>query len=418
MPRLTHPFRARGMRLAHAAVRWDAAVSAPSVLARLAAEDPGILRLLERLRSGLPVQQRFAWSFDSGRYCRPPGHNRAFYMDLNNARTGDARGVLAFKGTEVMATNFRELLDGLDDRFDLATQLPMLEWFPLGEQKVPGALLLDEALDEAAAAATFQTAYLAAHGELARVPVPLLVFGWDREVARAVQAGLESHLSRRAARATKMFARSGLGAYVYHYPTLPIRVRQLARYLIDKRDVSEVAPLRRSYPQRRARIEAITRPSDVVNRWLELFTDMLVLGFFPVTLSHQPVGQSVREQNAVIDGGFVDVDSLQRFSRVRDDHEFHATLVQSLRELSETVYAFMSESLDGPRPGTRGGCAAVGSAAHLVGPHVWMAVRERLLERRARGATLDLRLAAALVDEDPVARLDVLLTKMFPGVAR
>lgn len=408
------------MRLAHAVVRWDAAVSAPAVLARLAADDPAIPRLLDRLRTGIPVPRRFAWSFRSGRYCRPLGHNRAFYLELSDARSAKERGVLAFKGTEVAAMNFDELLDGLDDRFDLAAELPMLEWFPLGEHKVPGALLLDEALDEAAAAAAFQRSYLAAHCELANVPVPLLVLEWDGELVHSIQARLESRLSRRAARTTKQLLRGGLGVYLYHYPTLPIRVRQLARFLIDTRGSSaqEGAHLRRSYPARMARLEAITRPAEVVSRWIQLFADMLVLGFLPVTLSHQAVGQCVREQNAVIDGGFVDIDSLQRFSDVRDDHELHATLVQSLRELTETIYAFLCESLDGPRPGTRGGRAVAGSAAHLVGPHVWMAVRERLLERRAAGATLDSRLAEALVDDGPVHRLDGLLARLFPGVRR
>lgn len=416
MPRLTHSLRAPGMRIAHATVCWDAAVSAPRVLARLAAEERGILALLQRLRVGFPVPDRFAWSFQSSPYIRPLGHNRAFYMDLNGARDDGQRGFLAFKGTEVMAANFSELLDGLDDRFDLPAELPALEWFPLVEQKVPGALLIEEARDEAASAAAFQTSYLAAHGELARVPVPLLVLKWDPEVARTIAGVLRLRLSKRAARATRGFMREGFGVYIYYYPTLPLRVRQVPRLLPAATAASQ---LRRSYPERKARLEVITRPLEVVNRWVELFADMLVLGYLPVTLSHQLVGQCVREQNAVLDGGFVDVDSLQRISEVRDDHELHATLVRSLSELGDTIYTFLAESLDGPRPGTRGaGALLAGSAGRMVGSHVWMAVRERLLASRTNGAKLDPRLAAALLDEGAVDRLDLLLAEVFPGVPK
>lgn len=159
-----------------------------------------------RLHEGLPIPESVA-AFAAPPLYRPPASNRSFYY-LGPA----GRAVVAFKGLEPTAGDFDELIRLM--QWPSRSPHRAAAHLVLEEHKIPAAVSLDEALEEANLALAIQTAHHRAYGCLARLPLPLCVFRHSEATARTVAAKLEPLLSERAFRQVEALIAPGLGVYI------------------------------------------------------------------------------------------------------------------------------------------------------------------------------------------------------------
>ena len=227
-------------------------------------------------------------------YFRPRGHWRCLYQ-------WESWGCLAFKGGESHSPHFDGMLDIMErnqmifrygfDEQPQSVRLSILERFLILENKFPGALRLQEALDEAQLAAEFQQAHLERYGELARVPLPLVVHELPSDLGLSLAEKLCSRLPCR--QHGRVHSLLPLGVLVYWYPTLPERVSH-------------------QHGQRPG------DPRPAVEAWLELLTRCLLLGWVPCDPCSSLQGMCLEAQNLTLDGGMVDLDSLRRLDSLRN----------------------------------------------------------------------------------------------------
>jgi hypothetical protein len=305
---------------ASGAIVWDAGEAAPALVAAV----PGLAGHLAALRRAVPVAEELR-PFAAEGFARPHRHLRAFYKSV-------PEGVIAIKGSEPLAPGLAPHFAAMSRfRIDYPARgkslFSAIEHFPLIEQKIPLAVTLDEAREDAAAAETVQSAQLARFGSVARVPLPLLVLRWPDEAAERHLAALAPLLSRRARRIVEREAEAGLGAFVYHYPTVPLRVAHLPAIL----------GLVGHEPTWRSRLAGLTDPAVTIARWIDLVARLLVLGFLPGSIDSIGVGHCLEVKNAVIDGGFVDLGSVQRIDEAATPQAFAETLLAAIADLAKTV---------------------------------------------------------------------------------
>ncbi|MFZ6745822.1 hypothetical protein ACO0LC_21565 [Undibacterium sp. JH2W] len=313
-------------------VLWDVTTVAAELHTALSAILPDLDARLAALRVNLPCAHGIN-PFQSGAYQRPYRHLRAFYQD-----TG--AGVLAHKGTEVYAHDRDQHLAVLAQfRIDYPVRGKSLfsaaEHFALVEQKIPLAISAFEAVEDAKAACMLQQAHLRRFGQLACIPTPLLVLAWPASARDSHLTALRSLLSERAMRIVETSSADGLAAIIYHYPSLPLRVAHLPvelKKLGDTPWLQRLSSLTAGY--------GLT-PEQVVDRWIDLVARMLVLGFLPGRTEHIGIGHCLEMQNAVIDGGFVDLGSIIPMAEVRSDAAFMEMLMAAFADLSKTVRHFM-----------------------------------------------------------------------------
>lgn len=309
------------------------------VLARLEAADPLLRQTVEGLIDALPTPPTVA-AFTSGPFCRPPTSYRSFYFfpgGDDEPGAGAGGGAIAFKGLEPCAPDFCDLL--ADFRRAGPSPHDIAEHFVFEERKVPGCLTLDDALFEADRSSWYQSAHLAAYGASAHTPSPLFVFRHDDETVARTSEALRGQLSAPAFRVVERELEHGLGVYVYYYPTLPIRAQDID-FLLHGVTFRE-------------RLLAIMRdvcdPDEVVDGWVRGFIRMLYCGFLPGSLASLRTGICCQPQNACIDGGFVDLDSLTRFDELIDDTAIFAALQFSVDSLIDSVRALIAGRIDPSR---------------------------------------------------------------------
>lgn len=236
-------------------------------------------------------------------YHRPKGHWRCLYR-------WESWGCLATKGGESHSPHFDAMLDimqrqsmtfryGFDEQ-PQSVRLSVLERFLILENKFPGSLRLQEALDEARLAADFQLAHLKRFGELARVPLPLMVHQIPNELALELAEKLCHRLPER--HHARVHSLLPLGVLVYWYPTLPERVSHL----------------RLPEGPRLELLGQVLDPRQVVEAWIELLTRCLLLGWVPCDPCSSLQGMCLERQNLTLDGGMVDLDSLRRLESFTD----------------------------------------------------------------------------------------------------
>lgn len=286
---------------------------------------PRLESVVAEFDSRIPVARRIE-PFDSGEFTRPYRHLRAIYQ-----RLGEGGGVIAYKGTELGADDrdaTLEILRGQRTQYPSRglSFLPLTEHFPIVEQKIPLAVTFTEALDDAKASLEFQVAHLRSFGNLARTPVPLRVLRWpERDTAQFILR-LASLLSSRALKIVESVALEGLACFVYYYPIVPIRVAHLTH--VSRGD---------GYRARSEKLRNEVELEASVERWIQLAARMLALGYFPSALESHGIGHSIEAQNAVIDGGFVDLGSMKRMADVPGEREFYETLMTACIDLTKTV---------------------------------------------------------------------------------
>lgn len=383
------------VRIRPDAVAWDIAQEAPDLRGALAAVVPGLDGRLAQLRDALPCAQTispFSVGDGQARYVRPYRHLRAFYEHVPG-------GVIAIKGTEPHAADRDAHLRALADfRVDYPARGRSLfsaaEHFALVEQKVPLALGVDEALEDVRCAAMLQAAHLARHGELARLPTPLLALAWPEATRTQHLEALRPLVSQRALRIVDAFTRHGLGAVVYFYPALPIRVAHLP------------AELGAGPEPWLTRLARRTDPATTVDRWIDLVARLLALGWLPGRTEHIGIGHCLEMQNAVIDGGFVDVGSVVAMDQVGSDRAFQEMLLAAIADLAKTIRHFILGPVADAEAEYRNPSLAMLQTLHRVLP--------ALVDRIARHEPADRRLLEALRRRPPFEALAQELNLLTP----
>ena len=356
-----------------AKVVWDVADAEPVLFARLLQDAPWVAAELVRFRAAPPVASTCE-PFTTGDYFRPPLHLRCFY------RRGPAGDVIPIKGTEVLAGDVVATMEGLRTARHKATLLSGLEHLPVREHKVPWALLRREAHSEATAAAQLQSAHFRRYGTLVRAPFPLLIYAWPQQVAEQHCERLRGLVSDYAAEIIqRLVADGGLATYLYYYPGMPFRWRDIEVRLGSVRSMS-------GYDKRWTELGKHLDPHVAITGWTHTLVRILGLGYFPCVLSQLASGNCLQPQNVALDGGLFDVDSLQPFDKVLDEREFRETLFTSLIFFTQTLQSVLQQNFFDPND------LGIGVNFTMIFARLWEELKRLAAEERRDGTVFDARL--------------------------
>jgi hypothetical protein len=375
-----------------ACVERDYLTLYPSLLNAAVGAVPWLPSAVGQFRERLPVS-RSVMPFAEAPYFRPPGSYRCvYYCPSAFADCGNAdlpAPVVALKGLEPAASDFSCLVDDL--RRTCYSPHNIAEHLVFEEHKIPGCLGIREALREAERACSFQIAHLRAWGTLAHLPLPLLVMRHNPEISDSAISRIRDLLPDTAFEKIRSQTEEGLGVYAYYYPAVPIRPRDLDHLLggLDfRRRILTLAT-------------TVCDPEIVIARWICGFVRLLYLGFLPGSLHSMRTGVCCQPQNACIDGGFVDLDSLTPIDELRDDTAIISALQFSLDSLIESVRTLLAGNADPNR--IDGACARVD--LHLVTAYLLDGMRRALESERRPGLHLDPRVAAYFAPAQTIADL-------------
>lgn len=324
--------------------------------ALLLEREPTIAAVLNDVVRGCPVAET-ALAFEGEHFERLQGHARSFLLRLSE-------GVLVFKGTEPLSSDYREILQEAWQKRDVGRYSAM-DHFAIAEDEV--YLGLTRRIAVAGANRTW--AWVKAHAEifqeLPRTPFPLLVLAVPESVTEKFGEGLLPLLSDRlqlsARKKVEVLLRDGLGVHVYYYPGIPIRLAHALGAFPGSFGVgiNSRSPLAFN-------IDA------AIASWTDIFARMLVTGFIPTTPVH--TGNCLQSQNVVIDGGLCDVDSLEPIASLPNTRDLASALSTSLTELTQTV------------------SSATSLPHHVTASYLWEEITKRTREK-AQIVPLDPRIA-------------------------
>lgn len=309
---------------------WELKNECPAIWEKLASELPHVCKQYDTLSGNLP-QATSLDPYTEEASIRPLRHLRAFYVKLQQG------GVIAIKGTEIVAKGLHEKLFALKQ---IAVDYPsrgrslfsVLEHFPIVEQKIPMAVTFNECLEDAESAVLLQSKHIETFHSFAHAPIPLGILKWDEQVQYEFLHSLLHMLSPRAKAIVEMVTQQGLGIILYYYPEVPLRVAHMdLEFKLSKA----------SYPERRTQLAQLTNPKQVIDQWINNVSRMLVLGLMPSSIESIGIGHCLEAQNAVLDGGFVDLGSIKPFSKIQDDKEFLQTLSATAIDLANTIRTFL-----------------------------------------------------------------------------
>jgi hypothetical protein len=377
----------------------------PELLAVIEEAEPGLAEAARTLMLGLPVPSSME-AFVQEPYYRPPGSSRSFYRRLTTSdEAGRGQAVIAVKGMEPLSPSFVAALRTLSK--PCYTPYTIAEHFVMEERKVPACLTLDEAVTEAERAAEVQRAHLAAYGHLARVPLPLFVFRHTKLTVERVTRELHGLLSDAGQAAIAASMTSGLGVYVYFYPAAPVRVTHVEHLLRG-----------RSFANRTLRLLALCDPDVTVHRWVATVVRMLYLGYLPGSLASLHSGLCCQPQNACLDGGFVDLESVTPFTALRSNSAVQAAVQLVVEELTRTVSRFLTGGLDDPRLDDD----RVRVDRHALDQYVTSLLRDAVETECRPGLEMDRRVLEHLEPaqslESVVARLSTYFSTPSPDAAQ
>ena len=325
----------------------DALAAAPSHF------DQWVERAVSDFEARLPIPPDCG-SFRSGDFFRLKKHQRSVCFSPQGAqRVGN---VFCIKGMEPLAPDFARMLDWMASQRRAGSGLSLLEYFIVREDKLPGCLMFDEASAEAGIAAKVHRRLADDGGPLPRLPLPVLCARLADEAAEGAVRKIVARASPSLRPRIEALGAVGLGAYVYWYPSLPLRAAEFR-------------------PQASAAIS-------MAEAWIDLAARLLRAGFLPTSAHSLGRGQCCNRQNSVIDGGFVDLGSITPVDELLIGEDLFTAAHLTAWEISATILHVLGHPLRGD--GTS--IAQLDSAAQLV-MHL---VRERLA--RACGDALDPRL--------------------------
>ncbi len=160
------------------------------------AQTSALRGVLESTRKRIPLP-RSAVASMQGHFYRLPNHNRSFCYSLATSAPVLDAAALVFKGCEPLMADFQTMLDWMSQAPLRKSGRVMVDHFPLAEGKIPGALSLNEACREAQIALAIQRRHLRHYGELARMPVPLLIHAIPAAHVAAFHCRCEGFTARR-----------------------------------------------------------------------------------------------------------------------------------------------------------------------------------------------------------------------------
>ena len=300
-----------GLTSASADVVFDLQRAAPEIYAALAAQSAGAAAAIDRLRQSIPVMPS-ALPGREGPVYRLQGHNRSICVLLgDDPATSD---VIVLKGSEPLLPDFHSYVRWMTTRQFGAWPRPMSEHFPLFEGKAPGTVFLDEATREAEIALDVQRRHLVAYGGLMRLPVPVLVYKLPLAAETAVVSLLQSALSEPAFDRVAPHLSRGIGIFAYYYPGPPVRVHAVGR-------AAAFGPAPRTLAARH-HIIGTTMPG-----WFSIAARLLWLGFLPTSPLAWRLGDIFDANNACLDGGVCDVNSIYPMEKAPSDGFFIRSVV-------------------------------------------------------------------------------------------
>jgi hypothetical protein len=356
---------------------------------------PGMLSVFQEEMPAAPGHQAFA----EPPLFRPPGNHRSFLYcpgALTDDRPGPGHdhGVVVFKGLEPAFSWFPQLLHDL--RAPCYTPHSIAEHLVVEEGKIPGCVGLREAFFEAQAAQRLQTRYLATYGEPARAPLPLFVYRHSPDTIGRTREQLRAELSEQTFDLMAPTLDTGLGGYAYYYPAPPIRARDVDSMLANE-----------PFWRRQLALLSFGDVSELVERWLQLFARLLVTGLLPGAAASRKRGICCQPQNACLDGGYVDVDSVVPVESLRSDADIGQAVWFSFEALTDTILTLLAghpESVSGSADLLRG----------TVRSFVTARVGQLLAAEQDLGRHLDPRIAAFVTAPASVSDLVTILGKVAP----
>ena len=244
-------------------------------------------------------------------------HRRAMYFP---SPTGISDGVLAVKGAEINTRRSLSMLERMADE----RPCPHEPWprsanerLIMVEHKMPMALTLGEAEREIRLARRLGENLRRRFPPPYRIPVPLALLRWPEPDVQRHLNRLKPCVSMRSFETAVAISRNGLAALVYHYDGPPFRLHDIV----------------------------VDRPSDVVvERWVRLFAQIVACECVPAGLDSRTLGSCCGPQNATLDGGFVDLDSICPFDELASPDDLIPGLEYSLRSLTRTVALYCGKT--------------------------------------------------------------------------
>lgn len=334
---------------------WDLQREAPELLKCLPESAAQTLSAIRE--GGLGFVARTASPFDGPSFFRPSRHVRAFYQRVPDWNGGE-EAVVAYKGSEVWSHDLGPLAAQMSEG---RSCLNRLDIFVMKEGKTPFLYLTHEALRDATKAAQLFRAVRTNYPHHPRLPLPLCVISWSAPPLQEYLDTVSPHLSPTARDMVKRCLTDGVAEYVYFYPGAPTRLRHLAPR------------------EREALLADWGQAQRLVDSWVTLFTQILCSGYVPVVLSNQNTGCILQDQNVCLDGGMVDVDSVERIAD--DPGMFALNLATSVQFLAHVIYVLLSplfiRELSDPRIISMSN--VFGGSVHqmLFFPHVWRMVENK-----------------------------------------
>jgi hypothetical protein len=302
-----------GIQTAPAEVVWDVSEAAPEIFEAVWKASPAVAAAVDGLRAGVPYMGS-ASPGEQGDLYRIRGHNRSVCIALSRDKaTSD---VVVIKGSEPLLPDFERYLDWMRFKGFGAWPRPMMEHFPLFEGKTPGVVSLDEARKEAELALDVQAAHLRHYGELMRLPVPLLVLAVPDATKERVIGQLQRRMSAPALERVVPYLERGIGMFVYHYPSPPIRVTAVGR-------PRHMWPASADMASRQNVIDTM------IPGWTRIAARLLWLGFLPSTPLAWRLGAIFDPNNSCLDGGACDIASVFPIADANHD----AFVMRSLAEI-------------------------------------------------------------------------------------
>lgn len=309
---------------------WELKNDYPVLWKRITLEFPQVIHFCEHISNETFIAPSLD-SFDAEKKVRPFRHLRAFYEKL------DEGGVIAIKGTEILHPNVVDKLQVLKQiQVDYPSRgrslFSVIEHFPLVEQKIPMAVTLNECKEDVATAILLQSAHIKHFNEFAHAPIPLAIVKWNDVKKKQFLDQLLPLLSPRALEIVKMVSKDGLASILYYYPEIPYRVAHVN---------IEFKLNQNSYQERLIQLNKLFNPSDIVDKWIDNTARMLVLKLMPSSIESIGIGHCLEAQNAVLDGGFVDLGSIKPFNAIKTKKEFTQTFSSTTIDLANTIKTFL-----------------------------------------------------------------------------
>ncbi len=390
----------KSLRQLGAELVFDLRQEAPELYALFRRQYAGLANIAGALERRFPVTRTWA-PFVGRRFVRPRYHFRTFYWSASNLPrrvqdlTAAGDGVLAFKGTEPLA---EDIDDGLarQARHRLVLQTRP-NHFALHERKVPLAVSVGEVLTESRIGLEVQRAHVVAYGELARLPLPLLGLRWPSAVSERHRHRVERFLTPKSCEQLDRSWREGLGTFCYAYPVLPVRVS----HWVAARPVRSM-----DSPRFQVLEEWLGgSPLRIVEGWLRTTARLACLGYLPCSLENtdwtgrgRGLGQACNPNNAVMDGGFADIDSIVPLRAIQSLADMFLSAELTVRELLGTVRLLL---LGAEGSEERGDYDA---QALFLARYVHEGLLRLLRSEARRGARPDPRLTRYLQGDEKYAR--------------